>query len=610
MSTALLLELKQETDRLYIAGSDLAAGDLRLKRLLPKFEALGGQAPVFGKLGGLIRQLIGEEPEDNAGAAWKLQELGLLLGSILSTQSSAKPQEAAVALTQSGLKLSTSLTCRQLAPVEKALTESGGGRYEIITEAFRQGYFADLRLFPLALQALGDPYPELADYVQKHIIPLYGEAVIPYLVNNFDPQGGKREGRKLQMLAGLQAQPDLILAAAESGSDEVRATAVQCLGFFPEHAELLIAYTRDKKKAVREAAYQALAQSRDPKGAEVLYNAFSGKDRELAATALKQYPWLELTHKLAPLLCEELNRVNLENWSKESKERADAHTRIQNYLWAIGDHREACLDEAFTSVILNNQAYQVPGWEHVLEHAADYMARSGTKEALDLLFGLEERYLPGLRHAFRAAAEQLTPQELFNRYVGTWATKLKEAITRSRKKTSRDQMVIEVVDAMVSRQEPRVYQVPLPDGDTREVTRMEMTSPGKVAAAWDPRWLDWFIRQDAEELVCAFARPDHEECRSYLAGKLVNSPNRNRWNMASYLQGLERSGEKPEVIGELVVQSLERKDNQSLYSLDHTIVEQLSKLPPSYADRLKKLQEVYRYESAKQIEYALREMGQ
>lgn len=41
MSTALLQELHQEIRRLYIAGSGLAAGDFRLKRLLPQFQQLG-----------------------------------------------------------------------------------------------------------------------------------------------------------------------------------------------------------------------------------------------------------------------------------------------------------------------------------------------------------------------------------------------------------------------------------------------------------------------------------------------------------------------------------------------------------------------------------------
>lgn len=86
MSTALLQELHQEVRRLYIAGSDLAAGDFRLKRLLPQFQQLGERAPVFKRLGEGITALI--EPGSTAEpvSAAKLQELTLLLESVLYTQ--------------------------------------------------------------------------------------------------------------------------------------------------------------------------------------------------------------------------------------------------------------------------------------------------------------------------------------------------------------------------------------------------------------------------------------------------------------------------------------------------------------------------------------------
>lgn len=67
MSTALLQELHQEYRRLYIAGSELAAGDFRLKRLLPQFQQLGERSPVFKKLGEGMTALI--EPGSPDGPA-------------------------------------------------------------------------------------------------------------------------------------------------------------------------------------------------------------------------------------------------------------------------------------------------------------------------------------------------------------------------------------------------------------------------------------------------------------------------------------------------------------------------------------------------------------
>ncbi|MNC07982.1 hypothetical protein D3C75_555520 [compost metagenome] len=611
MSNALLIELKQETDRLYIAGSELASGDFRLKRLLPRFEALAAQSPVFGKLAELIRQLAEEQSgQGQQSAAWRLQELGLLLGSILATQSGAQPLEGTAPLPAgSGLKLDTRLTCRQLAPIEQALTESGSGRYEIVTEAFKQGYFSDFRLFPLVINALGDPYPELADYVQEHIIPLYGMEAVPYLAGGFDPQGGKREARKLQLLAKLGARQELILAAAEEGSDEVRAAAVRALSSIPGQTDLLTGYTRDRKKAVREAAYLALAEDKDPAAEETLYAAFSGKDSELAAHALSRHPWPELSRRLVPLLRGEVENAITSNWSSEDKERSAAWSRISNYLAALGESREPELEEVHADVVRNSKHFQLPVWERLLEHAADYLVQSRTPEALELLFDLEERYPAGLRFAFRAAWEQLPPKELFDRYGGTWADKLKEAVGR-KKSAPKTGLIIRAVESLISHREQRTYRTLQSDGDLREFTRTGWSSPGDIAGEWDPRWLDWAIRHDALELVAAFARPGHKGCREYLTGKLLGKQDRNtRGNFTVLLEGLERAEEDSGVYWDLLVQILEQKNMQTYYSLDYYIFDQMLKLPPSYADRLAKLLPSYRYESAKQIEYVLKEMA-
>lgn len=67
MSTALLQELHQEYRRLYIAGSELAAGDFRLKRLLQQFQQFGERSPVFKRLGEGIAVLL--EPGSPDGPA-------------------------------------------------------------------------------------------------------------------------------------------------------------------------------------------------------------------------------------------------------------------------------------------------------------------------------------------------------------------------------------------------------------------------------------------------------------------------------------------------------------------------------------------------------------
>lgn len=86
MSTALLQELHQEVNRLYIAGSELAAEDFRLKRLLPQFQQLGERAPIFKRLGEGIVAVIEPDHSEGSSSAQNLQELSVLLSSVLYTQ--------------------------------------------------------------------------------------------------------------------------------------------------------------------------------------------------------------------------------------------------------------------------------------------------------------------------------------------------------------------------------------------------------------------------------------------------------------------------------------------------------------------------------------------
>ena len=50
MSIALLTECDREVKRLAIAGSTLAPGDYRLKRLIEPLEQAGAKVPVFSDM--------------------------------------------------------------------------------------------------------------------------------------------------------------------------------------------------------------------------------------------------------------------------------------------------------------------------------------------------------------------------------------------------------------------------------------------------------------------------------------------------------------------------------------------------------------------------------
>ena len=83
MSLALIQESAKEVRRLAIAGSPLAVGDFRLKKLIPPLEQAGAKVPVFAQVAKAISDLVNGNEADSAA---NLLNLSTLLNAILYTQ--------------------------------------------------------------------------------------------------------------------------------------------------------------------------------------------------------------------------------------------------------------------------------------------------------------------------------------------------------------------------------------------------------------------------------------------------------------------------------------------------------------------------------------------
>src|SRR5881394_2301831 len=126
MSLALIQESAKEVRRLAVAGSPLAVGDFRIKKLIAPLEQAGAKVPVFAQVAKAISDLAnGTEVESAA----RLLALSTLLNAILYTQgqsgTSAPFSELEVFSTNC---TSTRTTARALKPLAAALTNSGAGR--------------------------------------------------------------------------------------------------------------------------------------------------------------------------------------------------------------------------------------------------------------------------------------------------------------------------------------------------------------------------------------------------------------------------------------------------------------------------------------------------
>src|SRR6266478_9658274 len=179
MSIALIQESAKEVRRMAIAGSPLAVGDFRMKKLIAPLEQAGAKVPVFAQVAKAISDLVnGTE----ANSATRLLALSTLLNAILYTQGQTSAEGNFGELETLATNCSSTRTsARALKPLIAALTNAGGGRFEIIKAACDRGAFNDLRLIGPAILALGDNYPEMADLVAEKILPGYGPGIVPRL---------------------------------------------------------------------------------------------------------------------------------------------------------------------------------------------------------------------------------------------------------------------------------------------------------------------------------------------------------------------------------------------------------------------------------------------
>lgn len=506
MST-LLQELHGELRRLYIAGSDLAADDFRLKKLEPKLSALGERAPVFKRIAEGTAALVGAaEPFERAA---RLQDVSVLVHSVLATQGetgvdgtvediridSAVPSRRLHGLT-------TNRSSRELGEVRQALTSSGGGRYEVVLSAYERGLFDDLRMLPMAVHALGDSYSEIADMAAEKIVPGYGKAVVPYLLNGLDIQGGREHERRLQVIKLVGVSPedraslDKLILAAEEGGAKICPAAIACLGTDPECEQRLLDWSRDSKRPIRESAYFALSVL-DSEAARIrLYEAMNGKDEWVVSEAIKS--------SISQASAESLIGLYEEKLHDRAEKQVNSIKDLRPLLTALGKVRHPELERLYTEMAQDLSVYPALrrldkreiGW--VTGAAADYFVRSNTVEALEHIERIAKTSpIMLVDYAFPLARRVLTPAEVYERYSGSASGKIRMS------------------DDLLS----MVFRQALYD---RSGVRDRRRPQREIETEWDPRWLDWAIDKNHVQLAAGFSRADNDRLLPFLKQAVRN----------------------------------------------------------------------------------------
>lgn len=532
MSIPLVIQVYEEIRRLAIAGSAVASGDFRLKKLVEPLKKSAEKAPVFGKIAEAADRLLTASEKESASA---LLELGVLVNAVLYTQGETgiEGELKPVATKDLGIQ-TTQASARVLKPLLEALGTTGPGRLEIIRAAHEHGQFRDLRLVNPALKALDDVYGEIADFVAEEVLPLYGTAIVPELRATFKTPGKSGDARRLRLLYRLdpRGSRDLVELALEEGAKEVGVAAIECLGDSPDDLPHLLEKANAKAKEVRAAALQGLARRvMDDAIIAVFQKSLAGKDLDIAVqpACACRHPEL-LRHLVSDAQSQLAELLKLKDKAKVPA----ALERFNSFLNVFEGRDDAGTESTLLACFEKRDALRTLKGTNVSgQDVSDTVAR---------LMAMSR--LPNCHAALASNVESLAPEQLAFAFIGmsrvgtpaeVFATfsPLLQAEPSGQKKSSpaaRKRQVLEEFlqnlldddDANQAYGQERLFR--------RGFGRYYRTSPAHEAgAAWtrksalDPRWLDAAVAAENVTLVCSLARSNHEGCAAFLSRALKSS---------------------------------------------------------------------------------------
>jgi hypothetical protein len=569
MSFALIQESAKEVRRLSIAGSTLAVGDFRIKKLIAPLEQAGAQVPVFAQVAKAIAELVnGKEAE----SATRLLALSTLLNAILYTQGQTGTDGSFGDLELCATRrFSTRTSARALKPLITALTNAGAGRFEIVRSACERGAFNDLRLIDPAIQALGDNYPELAELVAEKILPGYGPGIVPRLKMGFELKGKKSDARRLKVMHRLDPAGtlDLCKTALEDGTAEVKAAAIECLAQHEACLPLVLEQAKSKNKTLRATALEVLAEHDRPEIVTLFTELIKGKALDLLARAFRAVR----NRQVLRSLLDEGKRV-FEAMLQDNGQPNETLQRYSEILDCLEQRKDAeteefllaCFNQCGTKAAKKSATVGVD----VAGRLASLLYRIGSARAFAAV--LEKRELLPLSAfnvVFRSALRSWSPEKVYEEFA--------PLLEKQKGSGKQKGEVIEHTLWAAREGDPLAfYEIGQPETNSEEAEALRK-------AAWDPRWLDAGIKADALVFVCCLARPGHPGTVSYLL-KLLETNKRAEVGMI--IQGLARC-QYPKLADVFMEQVAKRTKNAQYLSYDLQLLFQSARhLVPADLPRL------------------------
>lgn len=539
MSIPLMIETQSEVRRLLIAGSELAAGDFRLKKLLPQMKKAGEGVSVFARVAEAMEKVI--EPGGEK-VSEKLLELANIVNAILYTQGQTGIAGELTEIDSVEINLPTAVPFRRLSPVIDALTTKGSGRLEVIKEAYADGVFRDLRLVYPLIHALDDNYSDIAELVAA-VLKELGAVILPVLKENFDFNGGKGYARRIDIISKLagRSEKEFILRAVEEGTGEVRVSAVKALKDYPECEALLLELSKDRKKDIREASLLSLAYLGTEAAVKRLFDVFKSKERESAVYPVKVSSSKNTTRML---LDEAENALEILLKSEKGfslfakKVEPPPDELIESFHTILGcmeGKKDREIFEFLTKCLEHTKHLQqfkvTKSGGYNIENAITRMVAHNilafeTEEAFSVLDSVRGKYDNNLiAYSFEAALRSKDSGYVFDQYARH---------VKGGRKSYEGQEILGIMDRTIDFAKPfrlmEYYGVRPVYGRTANSDEEEIQ--------WDHRWLKVLMDMDEMSLVCRLASEKEARCIEYLLKKLEANKNFNDGGLKDIVRGL------------------------------------------------------------------------
>jgi hypothetical protein len=528
MSIAALNQVYDEVRRLGIAGSNLASGDFRLKKIVPILDKSAEKAPVFGKVSAAITKLTDGPSKESPTA---LLELSTLTSAILYTQGETGKEGKLEPLATQDFGLVVSNTsARMMKPLIEALTSTGSGRMELIKEAYERGAFKDLRLVKLAIKAIEDPYAEIGDFVADKVLPMYGMTIFPEIQASFDIKGKGDDARRLKLMHKLApaSTKETVTKSLEEGSTEVKLAAIECLKGSVESIPFLLDAVKAKAKDVRSAALRALAPIDDDKVVETLITALKGKDADTFCGEIGINP----NKKLKAYVIEALNK-NLDAIPKglpKEKPKLGAWTdETYRLLQGLKNRKDSIVEKFLIdrfaqrdSIVKYLKSDNYHDGEMIVSDIIEMLVEFGSTATFQCLVDAREQMPPEhLDASFIACAKTLTPKEVYANFEPIYVADPKGKSKDAQLVRERSEEIGAILDTI---------------GEHRLGERSWDTS--SIATVYrsielDPRWMDAAIAKKDTEVVVALMHQPHPKAAKYLS-EIVSSELSKKKNDPDY----------------------------------------------------------------------------